>query len=59
VVKWCKLYLHYTDLVGTRSIKLEGKGKHAKTVKISKLTPELAQVIEMVINEISLVAAKA
>lgn len=30
---FCMLYLHKTDEVNTDSLKLEGKGKHAKHVK--------------------------
>lgn len=33
----CKLYLHHTDKIDTTGIKLQGKGKHAKQVRITSL----------------------
>ena len=49
----CKLYLHHTDKVSTGSLKLEGKGKHSKTVKVKEVTPELIKEIEVVLNNIA------
>lgn len=49
----CKLYLHHTDKVDTGILKLEGKGKHAKTVKVRNTSPELLKEIENVLTEIA------
>lgn len=49
----CKLYLHHIDQVDTGVLKLEGKGKHAKTVKISTLDEKLFTEIKAVINKIA------
>lgn len=40
-----KLYLHHTDKdgVSTDGLKLEGKGKHARTVKISQIDNDYRQ----------------
>ncbi|MEL6557397.1 MAG: DUF1801 domain-containing protein [Bacteroidota bacterium] len=52
----CKLYLHHTDHVDTGTLKLEGKGKHSKTVRISTLDEELSIEIKAVISEITKIA---
>lgn len=49
----CKLYLHQTDQVNTGSLKLEGKGKHTKTVKVATLGEELFAEIKTVLGEIT------
>lgn len=33
----CKLFLHHCDKIDTKDLKLEGKGKHAKHIKIKNL----------------------
>lgn len=56
----CKLYLHHCDRIDSRGIKLEGKGKHAKHVKLfSKedfeeeiFRPILEQIVEIVLGKI-------
>ncbi len=49
----CKLYLHFTDKINLETPPLEGKGKHAKHVKVTQLTPEweqkLAEMVRAVI----------
>lgn len=49
-----KLYLHHTDKpeVSTDGLKLEGKGKHARTVKISEINKEYEQQLKNAFNSI-------
>lgn len=56
--KCCILYLHFTETADTMSLKLEGDGKHARHVKISEMTEELALELKQVMKNI-LKASKA
>lgn len=49
-----KLYLHHTDKPGadTTGLKLEGKGKHARTVKIKELDKTLKQHLSAAFNSL-------
>ncbi len=56
----CKLFLHHTDKIDTKGLKLQGKGKHAKHIKINHrqsmdddiYTEVLRQVADVVRNQI-------
>lgn len=49
-----KLYLHHTDKAGvnTEGLKLEGKGKHARTVKISEINSDYKQKLSNALKSI-------
>ena len=53
----CKLFLHHTDHINTAGLQLEGKGKHAKHVKIFSLD-EIQQnsIYSEYIKKIALIA---
>lgn len=56
----CKLFLHHTDKIDPRGLKLEGKGKHARHIKIKSrqhmddavYADVLQQVVDVVITKI-------
>lgn len=51
--KYCVLYLHYTDVVDTLSLKIEGgEGNHAKHIKLTSITPELEAELKQVMKNI-------
>lgn len=47
-----KLYLHHTEKVETETLKLEGKGKHAKTVKIKATSKDNLETLKRVMTNI-------
>lgn len=55
-----KLYLHHTDKVDTGDLKLQGKGKHAKHIKIESKEEVDEGLFKKVLGEITkVVIAKA
>lgn len=48
----CKLYLHHTDKIDTKGLKLEGKGKHAKHVKIKTFEQLVIQFYKSVLVQV-------
>lgn len=47
-----KLYLHHTEKADTQTLKLEGKGKHAKTVKIKTVDEDYLTIVKRVLSNI-------
>lgn len=53
----CKLYLHYTDRVDTRDLPLQGKGKHAKHIKLFEWDPSVEEDYRQVLKDITAIVA--
>lgn len=51
-----KLYLHHTENADTETLLLEGKGKHAKTVKIKTVDKDYLIILKRVMTNIRDVA---
>lgn len=55
----CKLFLHHVDKIDSMGLKLEGKGKHAKHIKIFSLDAVDEAIYRDVIGQVaSIVASK-
>lgn len=55
-----KLFLHHTHKIDAKGLKLEGKGKHAKHVKIYALDEKDFDILLAVIDQVhEIVASKA
>lgn len=56
----CKLFLHHVDKIDPKGLKLEGKGKHAKHIKIFTLDTIDEPIYRSVIGQVAaIVASKA
>ncbi|MCB0703921.1 MAG: hypothetical protein KDC34_01370 [Saprospiraceae bacterium] len=54
----CKLYLHHTDKIDTRGLPLQGKGKHAKHIKLFEWDPALEDTYRLVLTDITRIVAE-
>ncbi len=51
-----KVYLHHTQNADTATLKLEGQGKHARTVKVKTIDDDYLSVMKQVMSNIRDVA---